>query len=115
MDDTYPELAAEINSGTGHIVVRVENYGQGSSREHAQDDVLRIDGLRDPLRAVSPLVAHDQPQEVDIALCHRLSQRQVDAVHACGAIPLLAEEPVGFASPPTPAITLDVLCQVVST
>jgi aconitate hydratase len=137
VDDTYASRAAEIASGSGHVVVGGENYGQGSSREHAaitprylglrvviaksfarihwqnltnfgilavefedpadydriaQDDVLRIDGLRDALRAGSPLVAHNQTQDVDVALCHRLSQRQVKAVLAGGVIPLLAEE-----------------------
>ncbi len=136
VDDTYPQRAAEIASGTGHVVVGGENYGQGSSREHAaitprylglrvviaksfarihwqnlanfgilavefedpadyeriaQDDVLRIDGLRDALRDGSSLVAHNQTRDADIALCHRLSQRQVDSVLAGGVIPLLAE------------------------
>jgi aconitate hydratase len=53
--------------------------------------VLRIEGLRDALRSGSPLVAHNQTQDVDVALCHRLSQRQVKAVLAGGVIPLLAE------------------------
>ncbi|WP_374111281.1 aconitate hydratase [Nocardia sp. JCM 34519.1] len=35
IDETYPTRAAEIASGTGHIIVAGENYGQGSSREHA--------------------------------------------------------------------------------
>jgi aconitate hydratase len=35
IDDTYPERAAEIASGTGHVIVGGDNYGQGSSREHA--------------------------------------------------------------------------------
>jgi aconitate hydratase len=136
VDDTYPERAAEIASGTGHVIVGGENYGQGSSREHAaitprylglrvviaksfarihwqnlanfgilavefqdpadydrieQDDVLRFDGLRDALDAGSPLVAHNQTQDVDIKLCHRLSPRQVEAVLAGGVIPLLAD------------------------
>jgi aconitate hydratase len=136
VDDTYPERAAEIASGTGHIIVGGENYGQGSSREHAaitprylglrvviaksfarihwqnlanfgilavefedpagydriaQDDVLRFDGLRDALDDGSPLIAHNQTQDVDIKLCHRLSPRQVEAVLAGGVIPLLAD------------------------
>jgi aconitate hydratase len=136
VDDTYPERAAEIASGTGHVIVGGENYGQGSSREHAaitprylglrvviaksfarihwqnlanfgilavefedpadydriaQDDVLRFDGLRDALDAGSPLIAHNQTQDVDIKLCHRLSPRQVEAVLAGGVIPLLAD------------------------
>lgn len=136
VDETYPVRAAEISSGTGHIVVGGDNYGQGSSREHAaitprylglrvviaksfarihwqnlanfgilavefedpadydridQDDVLRIDGLRDALPTGPSLMAHIQSQDVDIALRHRLSQRQVKAVLAGGVIPLLAE------------------------
>jgi aconitate hydratase len=34
IDDTYPERAKEADE-TGHIIVGGENYGQGSSREHA--------------------------------------------------------------------------------
>ncbi|MGW4247091.1 aconitate hydratase [Nocardia sp. NPDC004722] len=34
VDDTYPERA-QHNSRSGHLVVAGENYGQGSSREHA--------------------------------------------------------------------------------
>jgi aconitate hydratase len=137
VDDTYSERAGETASGTGHIIVGGENYGQGSSREHAaitprylglrvviaksfarihwqnlanfgilavefedpsdyervdQDDVLHIDDLREALESGSTLVAHNQTQNVDFALCHRLSQRQVKAVLAGGVIPLLAEE-----------------------
>jgi aconitase A len=136
VDDEYSARAAEIASDTGHVIVGGENYGQGSSREHAaitprylglrvviaksfarihwqnlanfgilalefedpadydridQGDVLRIDDVRDELRAGSPLTAHNQTQDVDVALCHRLSQRQVKAVLAGGVIPLLAE------------------------
>ncbi len=57
-----------------------------------QDDVLRIDGLREALSSGSPLIARNQTQDADIALCHRLSQRQVKAVLAGGVIPLLAED-----------------------
>ena len=136
VDETYPERASEIASDSGHFVVGGENYGQGSSREHAaitprylglraviaksfarihwqnlanfgivalefedpddydriaQDDVLRIEGLRDALSSSSSLTAHNQTQGVDIALCHRLSPRQVKAVLAGGVIPMLAE------------------------
>ena len=35
IDPEYPRKAAEISSGTGHVIVGGENYGQGSSREHA--------------------------------------------------------------------------------
>lgn len=137
VDDTYSQRAAEIADDTGHVVVGGENYGQGSSREHAaitprylglrvviaksfarihwqnlanfgilalefedaddydriaQDDVLRIDGLRDALCAGSSVRVRNQTQDVDIALRHRLSQRQVKAVLAGGVIPLLAEQ-----------------------
>ncbi|MDT5134017.1 MAG: aconitate hydratase, partial [Mycobacterium sp.] len=34
IDDTYPQRAQQAE-GTGHIIVGGENYGQGSSREHA--------------------------------------------------------------------------------
>ena len=35
IDESYPERAAETGKASGHIVVGGENYGQGSSREHA--------------------------------------------------------------------------------
>lgn len=35
IDESYPARAAELASGSGHIVVGGDNYGQGSSREHA--------------------------------------------------------------------------------
>ena len=34
VDDSYPERAQEAQD-SGHIIVAGENYGQGSSREHA--------------------------------------------------------------------------------
>ena len=33
--DTYPDDAREIAESTGHMIVAGDNYGQGSSREHA--------------------------------------------------------------------------------
>ena len=35
IDPDYPARAAELRDGGGHIVVGGDNYGQGSSREHA--------------------------------------------------------------------------------
>jgi aconitate hydratase len=35
VDDSYPERAGEVKQEGGHAVVGGENYGQGSSREHA--------------------------------------------------------------------------------
>ncbi|WP_017569386.1 aconitate hydratase [Nocardiopsis halotolerans] len=35
IDEDYPSRARETAGGSGHIVVGGENYGQGSSREHA--------------------------------------------------------------------------------
>ena len=35
IDATYPDRALEVRDGGGHAVVGGENYGQGSSREHA--------------------------------------------------------------------------------
>jgi aconitate hydratase len=35
IDDTYPRRAAEARASGGHFVVGGDNYGQGSSREHA--------------------------------------------------------------------------------
>jgi aconitate hydratase len=136
VDETYPERANEIASDSGHVIVGGENYGQGSSREHAaitprylglraviaksfarihwqnlanfgilalefedpddydrveQDDVLLIEGLHDGLESGSSLKAVNKTQDIEIALCHRLSARQVKAVLAGGVIPMLAE------------------------
>src|SRR5699024_5070266 len=35
IDEDYPRRARGIAAGSGHFVVGAENYGQGSSREHA--------------------------------------------------------------------------------
>ncbi len=35
VDETYPDRARESASTTGHFIVGGDNYGQGSSREHA--------------------------------------------------------------------------------
>jgi aconitate hydratase len=35
VDDTYPRRAEEVRDTGGHVVVGGDNYGQGSSREHA--------------------------------------------------------------------------------
>ncbi|AXI78390.1 aconitate hydratase [Peterkaempfera bronchialis] len=35
IDPDYPERAAEVRAAGGHLIVAGENYGQGSSREHA--------------------------------------------------------------------------------
>src|SRR5437763_2589271 len=35
IDETYPARAADVRDAGGHVVVGGENYGQGSSREHA--------------------------------------------------------------------------------
>jgi len=35
IDDSYPRRAKELREQGGHLVVGGENYGQGSSREHA--------------------------------------------------------------------------------
>jgi aconitate hydratase len=35
IDDTYPQRAAETRPESGHFVIGGDNYGQGSSREHA--------------------------------------------------------------------------------
>ena len=35
IDPTYPERAKRVRDGGGHAIVGGENYGQGSSREHA--------------------------------------------------------------------------------
>ncbi|MGH3632149.1 MAG: aconitate hydratase, partial [Sciscionella sp.] len=35
IDESYPRRARDLPAGSGHLVVAGENYGQGSSREHA--------------------------------------------------------------------------------
>ncbi len=35
IDEDYPKRVAKVKGSTGHVVVGGENYGQGSSREHA--------------------------------------------------------------------------------
>jgi aconitate hydratase len=35
IDPDYPARATELRDGSGHVVVAGDNYGQGSSREHA--------------------------------------------------------------------------------
>jgi aconitate hydratase len=35
IDETYPQRAAETRAESGHFVIGGDNYGQGSSREHA--------------------------------------------------------------------------------
>ncbi|GDY29540.1 aconitate hydratase [Gandjariella thermophila] len=35
IDEDYPRRAAEVKDTSGHVVVGGDNYGQGSSREHA--------------------------------------------------------------------------------
>ncbi|SFB39925.1 aconitase [Amycolatopsis marina] len=35
VDETYPQRAREVADGPGHLIVGGDNYGQGSSREHA--------------------------------------------------------------------------------
>ncbi|HEV7931772.1 MAG TPA: aconitate hydratase [Actinomadura sp.] len=35
IDEDYPRRAARSKDGTGHVIVAGQNYGQGSSREHA--------------------------------------------------------------------------------
>jgi aconitate hydratase len=44
-DETYPERTLKTKDDTGHVIVGGENYGQGSSREHAAI-VPRYLGLR---------------------------------------------------------------------
>lgn len=131
VDETYPERA---KGGEGHVVVAGENYGQGSSREHAViaprylglvaviaksfarihwqnlanfgvlplefddpsdhdgisvDDVVVLEGVHEALRAGRGLTATIGDREV--AVHHRLSDRQVDMVLAGGRIPLTAQ------------------------
>ena len=35
VDDSYPQRAAAVRDAGGHVIVGGDNYGQGSSREHA--------------------------------------------------------------------------------
>lgn len=133
IDEDYPERARGAEDG--HVVVAGENYGQGSSREHAviaprylglraviaksfarihwqnlanfgilplelddpadhdriqQGEEVVIDSVRDALRAGRAVPATIGGREV--ALHHRLSDRQVDMVLAGGRIPLTAQQ-----------------------
>ncbi|GAB3575015.1 aconitate hydratase [Amycolatopsis endophytica] len=135
VDETYPSRARETENG--HFVVGGDNYGQGSSREHAaitprhlglraviaksfarihwqnlanfgilaleftdpadydrvgQGHVLSLHDLRAQLGEGEEITASDVTAGTDIALRHRLSPRQVDAVLAGGRIPLLARD-----------------------
>ncbi|QWF76777.1 aconitate hydratase [Amycolatopsis sp. CA-230715] len=45
VDEDYPAKAREIADGSGHFIVAGENYGQGSSREHAAITTRHL-GLR---------------------------------------------------------------------
>ena len=35
VDNTYPQRARDVRDQGGHVIVGGDNYGQGSSREHA--------------------------------------------------------------------------------
>jgi aconitate hydratase len=133
-DEGYPERAKALRGDGGHAVVGGENYGQGSSREHAaiaprhlglrlvlaasyarihwqnlanfgvlalqfqdatdhdrieQGDVLLIEDLHDALRSGTDLTVRNTTKDEAYAVCHRLSDRQVDMVLAGGLIPAL--------------------------
>ncbi|SMY12421.1 aconitate hydratase [Brevibacterium jeotgali] len=143
VDDTYPTRAAESHGG--HAIVGGDNYGQGSSREHAviaprylglrvvvaksfarihwqnlanfgvlplefedpadadrisQDDVLRFTGLRAVLESSVRVPAQLNGEE--IALTHRLSERQVSMVLAGGRIAHRAGEDPTIEAKPSP-------------
>lgn len=136
IDETYPERAQSAPD-TGHIIVGGENYGQGSSREHAaiaprylglraviaksfarihwqnlanfgvlalefadpadydgvaQDDVLKLTGLRAALAGNTPITVTNTTQNANFAVRHRLSPRQIQHVLAGGLIPWLATQ-----------------------
>ncbi|WP_441964136.1 aconitate hydratase [Mycolicibacterium houstonense] len=136
IDETYPERAQSAPD-TGHIIVGGENYGQGSSREHAaiaprylglraviaksfarihwqnlanfgvlalefadpadydgvaQDDVLKLTGLRAALADNTPITVTNTTQNTNFAVRHRLSPRQIQHVLAGGLIPWLATQ-----------------------
>jgi predicted aconitate hydratase len=130
VDDGYVQRARDAGP---HVIVGGENYGQGSSREHAViaprylglrlviaksyarihwqnlanfgvlaaeftdpgdydrievGDELTVDGLTDALGSGAELTVHNQAQDADYLVRHRLSPRQVDMVLAGGQIPL---------------------------
>lgn len=136
IDESYPERAQQAGEA-GHIIVGGENYGQGSSREHAaiaprylglrvviaksfarihwqnlanfgvlalefdnpddydsidQDDVLRLQNLRDALAKEDTLNVDNLTKDTSFTVRHRLSPRQVKDVLAGGLIPRLADE-----------------------
>ena len=111
VDEGYVARARE--AGT-HVIVAGENYGQGSSREHAviaprylglrlviefadpadydhieAGDELSVDGLTDALGSGAEFTVHDQARNADVTVRHRLSPRQVAMVLAGGQIPLV--------------------------
>jgi predicted aconitate hydratase len=131
VDEGYVAQARE--AGT-HVIVAGENYGQGSSREHAviaprylglrlviaksyarihwqnlanfgvlaveftdpgdydrieAGDELSVDGLAGALGSAAELTVHNQAEDTDFTVRHRLSPRQVAMVLAGGQIPLV--------------------------
>ncbi|BBZ14111.1 aconitate hydratase [Mycobacterium branderi] len=136
IDESYPERAQQAGEA-GHIIVGGENYGQGSSREHAaiaprylglrvviaksfarihwqnlanfgvlalefdnpddydsidQEDVLRLQNLRDALAKEDTLKVDNLTKDTSFTVRHRLSPRQVKDVLAGGLIARLAAE-----------------------
>jgi aconitate hydratase len=107
VDEGYVARARE--AGT-HVIVAGENYGQGSSREHAviaprylglrlviaksyarieAGDELSVDGLTGALGSGAEFTVHEQARNADVTVRHRLSPRQVAMVLAGGHIPLV--------------------------
>ncbi|MGV0605224.1 aconitate hydratase [Mycolicibacterium sp. XJ1904] len=136
IDESYPQRAHE-SEATGHVIVGGDNYGQGSSREHAaiaprylglrcviaksfarihwqnlanygvlalefenpddyetvdQDDVLRIEQLREVLSDNKTMEVENPTKKTTFTVRHRLSPRQVEDVLAGGLIARLSQE-----------------------
>jgi aconitate hydratase len=136
VDEQYAARAAELDGP--HLVVAGDNYGQGSSREHAaitprflrlrvvlaksfarihwqnlanfgivaleftdpadydhigRGDVLVLAGIPEQLTHGTEVIVHNETQDREHVLKHRLSGRQLDAVLAGGVIPRLRAEP----------------------
>ncbi|HEV3137155.1 MAG TPA: aconitase family protein, partial [Pirellulales bacterium] len=131
VDPDYPARAAKVRDAGGHIVVGGQNYGQGSSREHAVlaprflglrviiaksfarihwqnlvnfgvlpltfvdpasycsvaiGDVLRLEQLREQLKAGSNVQVSNVTKSSRFETRHQLSVRQIDVLGAGGLI-----------------------------
>ena len=103
VDESFPDRALDVRDAGGHIVVGGENYGQGSSREHAAI-APRFLGLRAviaknfsrihwqnlvnfgilPLEFADP-ADYDRIEQGDVLVLDELRERLADAGRSLGA------------------------------